>query len=435
MIFCMPYSVMSQTALTNAGATIKVFGSAVPSTQLTLAVIGDFENQNDGFTDGIIDLVDNGHMYVTGNWTNNSFLNVFSTSSTSKTDGVVTLKNNFTNQIIGGLTATFFENLYVHGSRKILVNDFNSVNQTLLVNAPFILNSRTFEIKNPDPSGINYLSGFIKSESLPGNHGFIKWNTGNYVGTFTIPFGSDGTSANNDLNLSLKTNGPMAMADYFNFATYPTDPYNLPMPAGATPLEFEIRKVADRYWIIDPKDKNNLASLDLTFSYANDDISDVSNSINPDRLVAARNNTTLAKWLDMEPRGTHYINTVEITNVIPSDFYSSWTLVNMPPVLTDLFTPDAFSPDGDGLNDLFIPIFQADFEVIDYELIIFNRWGKVVFRTKDRNQGWNGIPIGTNKEPLIDVYSWIVFVKGRTYGDVDAEGRKNKYTGRVTLIL
>jgi len=51
------------------------------------------------------------------------------------------------------------------------------------------------------------------------------------------------------------------------------------------------------------------------------------------------------------------------------------------------FLPNAFTPDGDGLNDLFKP--QID-EHLSYEMLIFNRHGEVVFETKDPQKGWNG---------------------------------------------
>lgn len=52
-----------------------------------------------------------------------------------------------------------------------------------------------------------------------------------------------------------------------------------------------------------------------------------------------------------------------------------------------LFFPTAFSPNGDGLNDVFEPIgLFAD----EYELIIFNRWGELIFATRDYNDGWDG---------------------------------------------
>jgi gliding motility-associated-like protein len=175
--------------------------------------------------------------------------------------------------------------------------------------------------------------------------------------------------------------------------------------------------------------------MDISFSYASADITDATNSINPDKLVASRNNTNIGKWLDMYPRGSQTLNTIEIEDVSPSDFFPNWTLLNMPPVLTNLFTPDAFSPNGDGVNDIFAPVFQVDFQVIEYELFIYDRWGRIVFNTKEQGEGWNGISKGTNSPPQVGIYSWIIFVKGYSDNDFSGDGIKEKFTGMVTLIM
>jgi gliding motility-associated-like protein len=51
------------------------------------------------------------------------------------------------------------------------------------------------------------------------------------------------------------------------------------------------------------------------------------------------------------------------------------------------FLPNAFTPDGDGLNDLFKPVID---NFLTYELLIFNRNGELVFESKDPSEGWNG---------------------------------------------
>jgi gliding motility-associated-like protein len=53
------------------------------------------------------------------------------------------------------------------------------------------------------------------------------------------------------------------------------------------------------------------------------------------------------------------------------------------------FPPTAFSPNGDNKNDVFKPILK-DVSEDSYELYIYDRWGVVVFETKDINQGWDG---------------------------------------------
>ncbi len=53
-----------------------------------------------------------------------------------------------------------------------------------------------------------------------------------------------------------------------------------------------------------------------------------------------------------------------------------------------VYVPNAFTPDGDGLNDLFRP--EIDCDLSEYELVIFNRWGNEVFRSESLANAWNG---------------------------------------------
>ena len=49
--------------------------------------------------------------------------------------------------------------------------------------------------------------------------------------------------------------------------------------------------------------------------------------------------------------------------------------------------PTAFSPNGDGKNDEFKAVFNC---ALDFNMLVFNRWGTIVFRSTDINVGWNG---------------------------------------------
>ena len=54
----------------------------------------------------------------------------------------------------------------------------------------------------------------------------------------------------------------------------------------------------------------------------------------------------------------------------------------------DLFIPNAFSPDGDGVNDTWeIPGIE---NAVGYKLIIFNRWGIKVYETNNYKNDWAG---------------------------------------------
>lgn len=79
------------------------------------------------------------------------------------------------------------------------------------------------------------------------------------------------------------------------------------------------------------------------------------------------------------------------------------------PVFT-FYMPNAFTPDGDGLNDVFKP--EATF-VKDIRWMVFNRWGEMIFESKDLNNGWDGFFKG--REAQNDVYTWVATL--RTFDD------------------
>lgn len=66
-------------------------------------------------------------------------------------------------------------------------------------------------------------------------------------------------------------------------------------------------------------------------------------------------------------------------------------------IMQDVFVPNAFSPNGDGLNDVFRVIARKLIQVQEFR--IFNRWGQELFYTKDINQGWNGTYKGVKQMP------------------------------------
>jgi len=87
-------------------------------------------------------------------------------------------------------------------------------------------------------------------------------------------------------------------------------------------------------------------------------------------------------FLDVNKPGTYSV-TVTNEHTCPStDFFNVKTLCP-----TGLFIPNAFTPNNDGLNDVFLPI---GYNITSFYMEIFNRWGQKVFETDDINRGWNG---------------------------------------------
>jgi gliding motility-associated-like protein len=93
-----------------------------------------------------------------------------------------------------------------------------------------------------------------------------------------------------------------------------------------------------------------------------------------------------------------------------------------------LFMPSAFTPDNDGVNDLFFPTIIGA-ERAEYSFAIFNRWGDLIWETRELEGKWNGQ--GAIEEGYFardEVYTWKITVK-------KAESPvKKSYQGKVTIL-
>jgi gliding motility-associated-like protein len=79
----------------------------------------------------------------------------------------------------------------------------------------------------------------------------------------------------------------------------------------------------------------------------------------------------------------------------------------------DVWVPNAFSPNKDGVNDIF---FVRGNNVKDFALKIFDRWGTLMFETSDLNDGWNGEYQGRIVNTGIFVYTLDYTLKEGTQG-------------------
>jgi len=70
-----------------------------------------------------------------------------------------------------------------------------------------------------------------------------------------------------------------------------------------------------------------------------------------------------------------------------------------------LYLPTAFTPNSDGLNDVFVPTYC---ELETFKMEVFNRWGQKVFETEDINKGWDG---NANGKKTLGVYFWVITLK------------------------
>jgi len=89
-----------------------------------------------------------------------------------------------------------------------------------------------------------------------------------------------------------------------------------------------------------------------------------------------------------------------------------------------LIMPNAFSPNNDGKNDLFLPVVQPE-RITAFHMLIFDQWGGNFFETQDIRQGWNGTIEGKQAPSGVYVYTL-------TY--INPSGETKKMTGTVTLV-
>ncbi len=79
----------------------------------------------------------------------------------------------------------------------------------------------------------------------------------------------------------------------------------------------------------------------------------------------------------------------------------------------ELYLPNAFSPNDDNENDDFHAFIHPSC-VVEFKLVIYNRWGEKVFETEDVTQGWDGKLRGNMSNPAVYAfYCKAVFTNGK----------------------
>jgi gliding motility-associated-like protein len=111
------------------------------------------------------------------------------------------------------------------------------------------------------------------------------------------------------------------------------------------------------------------------------------------------------------------------TNATCSDTAVTW--IDFPEEVV-YFIPNTFTPNGDEFNNTFQPIFTSGFDPQNYSFTIFDRWGQIVFESKNPNVGWDG----TYGDKLLgnDTFVWKLGFKEK------ANDNEHYTTGHVNLV-
>ena len=92
------------------------------------------------------------------------------------------------------------------------------------------------------------------------------------------------------------------------------------------------------------------------------------------------------------------------------------------------YIPNTFTPDGDGFNQTFKPIFTSGFDPFNFVMLIYNRWGELIFETHDANRGWDGSYGMDGRDVQQGTYTYKI-----TYKNPKLDERKT-VVGHVSLI-
>ncbi len=144
------------------------------------------------------------------------------------------------------------------------------------------------------------------------------------------------------------------------------------------------------------------------------------NSIATSKIIATLDNTatfTGKSTIDAKDilPGTHNMIIIA-TNEGCSDTIN-FSFIKQEDIILNM--PNAFTPNGDGMNDVFKPVFNKMPE--SYKLIVYDKFGKTVFVSTNPETGWDG----QNSQP--GLYVWKVIYK-------NVDGKAIEKTGNVTLI-
>lgn len=182
-----------------------------------------------------------------------------------------------------------------------------------------------------------------------------------------------------------------------------------------------------RYWVVVTDGCAGTSdTIDVTYLY------DLRIDLGPDTTVCSDQPYLLDAttpyshylWYDGTTASTHEVTTSGTYSV---HVYNACTEVDASVTIEveeceeDVHIPSAFTPNGDGQNDLFMPVFNHPERLESYSMQVYDRWGRLLFSTDNPQQGWDcsDCPVG--------VYVWRMEYK--------AAGEGSKIlTGSVTVV-
>lgn len=102
---------------------------------------------------------------------------------------------------------------------------------------------------------------------------------------------------------------------------------------------------------------------------------------------------------------------------------ATMTVIVYPEVL--IYAPNAFTPDGDEFNQTW-RVYMEGIDVYEFELYLYDRWGELIWESRDPNNAWDGTYLGKLVQP--GTFNWLIRSKDVLNDD------KHTFRGSVTVL-
>lgn len=395
------FSVWTQTTLTNTDGLLHIDSNA------SIYVEGDVLVEGTG-------LIENsGTIFVQNNWTNNSLFNVF----TGSLPGTVELMGG--NQSIRGSNPTRFYSLVTSNPAQKSIEVDTWVEKELdIQNSEIQLNSNRLQLVNPDPNSLTWNNGFIAGDSIGGY--FLR--SVNSTQTYWFPVGNN-----------LLANSYRAVS----FLPRSSDSTVIGVRLAAENAEFDftgtsVTGAAGPYPF--SQRAANIAGANTNFYH------------HIARFYGSANGISSIYYFDSDEIGPSEFNSISqwknSSNRWEVDDFDQNTSVSIPSIGTpenvmfaqaldfsndiyaltvrrelDILVPQIFSPNNDGVNDVLLALGD---DIVSFQLLIYNRWGELVFESTDPNKGWDGKFKGSNAQQ--GVYVYVLNAELKDIGEVNKKG-------------
>ncbi len=124
----------------------------------------------------------------------------------------------------------------------------------------------------------------------------------------------------------------------------------------------------------------------------------------------------------------HDTGTYNVKLIVENELGCSDTAYDVIHIRADfeIFIPNTFTPNEDGLNDVFMPKGMG-IDAAQFVFYVYDRWGNLIFESDDPTIGWDGRANGGNEIAQQDTYVWKIALK-------DELGLKHRFTGHINLI-